>query len=342
MARPPKAGLDYFPLDVFIDKDDDIELLEGKYGNDGFALLIKTYMKIYAEKGYYIEVNEKNITILGKRTNINFEKVAEILNDLAKWEIFDTKLYEEYNILTSIRVQKTYVDAAVRRKEIDIISEFLLLKDINANINLLQIEFNEVNANIKQTLIPKVKEIESKEKVKEKESSVKSKYMELEKLYPLDNSKPAQKKQAVKNYESLIKKGITHEQLLNCVKNYVKLLSEKRISSIWAISNFFGKLEYWKKYIHTYPDGLLDAWQDALGIIEWKPKELDNLKKLVDAGCLSRHAKSALDEGKEYFHGIGSPDGMNKVMKQKAMDKSLQKKSKEFPPLILKGGNYPI
>ena len=140
----------------------------------------------------------------------------------------------------------------------------------------------------------------------------------------------------------MIESGITSDKLLACVKNYVKMLDDGSISSVWAISNFFGQKAYWKRYIYNFPQALLEAWKDALCIVEWKPIELENLKKLVDAGCLSRHARAALAEGKGYFHGIGSTDGLNKVMKQRGLDQSLKQKSNKLPPLVFKGGNYPI
>ena len=50
MARHFKKGLDYFPLDLNL--DDEVELLEAKYGLAGFALWVKLLMKIYSKMNY--------------------------------------------------------------------------------------------------------------------------------------------------------------------------------------------------------------------------------------------------------------------------------------------------
>lgn len=55
VARPKKTGLDYFPLDVYL--DDKFKFVEIKFKLEGFAIVIKLLQKIYAN-GYYIEWGE--------------------------------------------------------------------------------------------------------------------------------------------------------------------------------------------------------------------------------------------------------------------------------------------
>ena len=40
MARPQKAGIDYFPMDVDMDQDDKILLIEAEHGVEGFGILV--------------------------------------------------------------------------------------------------------------------------------------------------------------------------------------------------------------------------------------------------------------------------------------------------------------
>ena len=138
MARPQKKGIDYFPLDVTMDKtNDDIEMLEAKYVTNGFKTIIKLYMKIYQEEGYFVEWNEKSSLLLAKRVNADINEVNSIINDLVHWGVFNLNLFKTHSILTSKRIQKTYLEAVKKRKEVDIIESLLLVEKINDNINLI-------------------------------------------------------------------------------------------------------------------------------------------------------------------------------------------------------------
>ena len=52
MARPMKDGVDYFPLDVNVDKK--FRLVEAKFGIVGFGVIVKLFQLIYAENGYFL------------------------------------------------------------------------------------------------------------------------------------------------------------------------------------------------------------------------------------------------------------------------------------------------
>jgi len=157
MARPQKKGLDYFPLDVTMDKtDSDIEILEAKYKN-GFAILIKLYMKIYQEEGYFIKWDEKQSLLLSKRVNVDFKEVNDVVNDLTIWGVFDNELFLKYNILTSYRIQGTYIDAVKKRKSVDMFNSLMLTEIVNSNINLIDSDIYP------QSKVKKSKVKESKE-----------------------------------------------------------------------------------------------------------------------------------------------------------------------------------
>jgi len=172
MARPQKKGLDYFPLDVMMDRaDDDIEMLEAKYGTNGFATLIKLYMKIYQDDGYYIKWNEKPSLLLAKRVNVDINLINSIINDLIEWGIFDKKLYGEYHILTSKRIQHTYIDAVKKRKSVEMVGSLVLVEIVNNNINL-------INSDIyPQSKVKKSKVDKSKEDKEDKEKPVIKKFI---------------------------------------------------------------------------------------------------------------------------------------------------------------------
>ncbi|MCG8640909.1 MAG: DUF4373 domain-containing protein [Desulfobacterales bacterium] len=129
MARPNKAGLEYFPLDV--DVDDKIELLEAKHGIVGFGVLIKLYQQIY-KAGYFINLTEDRLLLLRKKIDVDIDKINEVINDCLRWELFDRDLFKLFGILTSTGIQKRYAEATKRRKDVEWIEEYILLKNLKA------------------------------------------------------------------------------------------------------------------------------------------------------------------------------------------------------------------
>jgi hypothetical protein len=165
MARPQKDGLDYFPLDVDIDQDDKVQLIEAEYGIIGFAIVIKLLMKIYKE-GYYYEWTEKEQLLFSKKVNVDINQVNGIINACLKWGLFDKTLYDKYKILTSKGIQRRYLEAVSRRKQIVFIKDFFLL-DVSKYQNIVFDNINQVNDDnnsINDDNNPQSKVKESKEK----------------------------------------------------------------------------------------------------------------------------------------------------------------------------------
>ena len=145
MARPQKTGLDYFPLDVDIDQDDKIQLIEARFGITGFGIIIKLFMKIYKE-GYFYEWTEKEQLLFSKRINVDINLVNDVINECIKWGLFDSTLYEKYKILTSKGIQRRYLEATGRRKQVEMIEEYCLI-DSSKYSNIIFVSINSVNVN---------------------------------------------------------------------------------------------------------------------------------------------------------------------------------------------------
>jgi uncharacterized protein DUF4373 len=162
MGRPFKAGVDYFPLDVVM--DDKVELLEAEHGITGFGIYVKLYQKIYANN-YWINWDNKSVIVFSSRINVDIKSVNAIINSCIEWGIFDKKLFEEFNILTSRGIQKRFFEITKRRKEIEIINEYLTV-DLpeNTGTKWVTVYINPVNES--KSTQSKVKQSESKEKVK--------------------------------------------------------------------------------------------------------------------------------------------------------------------------------
>lgn len=167
MARPQKEGLDYFPLDVDIDQDDKVAIIEARHGMLGFGLIIKLLMKIY-DNGYFYEWTEREQILFSRRVNVDINEVNVIINDSLKWGLFSKTLFDNYNILTSRGVQTRYLEAVKRRKDVTLISEYLLIADneLKKHKNIVIVSINKVNANINSKnacINPQSKVEESKE-----------------------------------------------------------------------------------------------------------------------------------------------------------------------------------
>ncbi len=124
MARPFKQGLDYFPLDT--NTDSKIEILESEYGLLGFGFIVRMFQKIYMNS-YYLEWNEYSPSLLKKETGLDKDTIQEMIDFCIKINIFDKEMYSKYNILTSKGIQKRYFTVSKRRKDIEIIDNYLLI-----------------------------------------------------------------------------------------------------------------------------------------------------------------------------------------------------------------------
>ena len=175
MARLLQTGLDYFPLDTNV--DDTIELLEAKFGIEGFGIFIKLLQKIYSNN-YYLDWNEEIKLLFVKKNSLNINVVNDILNYCLEKNIFNNNLFIKFSILTSSGIQARYFKAIERRKNIKIINEYILidLKKINANMDLINVNINSQNVNINSQNV----NINSQSKVNySKEEEIKEKDIDI-------------------------------------------------------------------------------------------------------------------------------------------------------------------
>lgn len=125
-----KEGIPSFLLDCRT--NDNISEIEAEYGVKGFAVVVRLWQKIYAEKGYYCEWIERSPLLFlsnwfGGNSGVTVSLINEIVKRCLNNGIFDAKMYEDYSILTSARIQEQYFDAVKRRKEIFVKKQYLLV-----------------------------------------------------------------------------------------------------------------------------------------------------------------------------------------------------------------------
>ena len=142
-GRPRKVGLDYFELDCLL--DDKVKLIQAEFGLKGFAIVVKLYQKIYSERGYYCEWNDKILLLLMVENGLSGDSknlINEIVLACIREGIFSEKLFKKFNILTSSGVQKRYLNATSKREEVEVKKEYLL---INVGKNRNNVVINSIN-----------------------------------------------------------------------------------------------------------------------------------------------------------------------------------------------------
>lgn len=128
MARPSKQGLDYFPLDIDFFNDPKIRHIIAKFGSRGVVVILQLYCRIY-RSGYFIEWSEDELRIFAKYDlGLPVPQVKAIIEEALNRSIFDKQLFEKFNILTSGGIQKRYFEASIKRLDINLVFEYVLIK----------------------------------------------------------------------------------------------------------------------------------------------------------------------------------------------------------------------
>ena len=108
----------YFPLKVNLFEEIAVELVEARFGLKGTAAIMKLLCKIHKENGYYLKWNAEQCTLFTNKAgrDINEQEMQGIVDILVEKAFFDSKTYKEQGVLTSIEIQKVWLEATKRRK----------------------------------------------------------------------------------------------------------------------------------------------------------------------------------------------------------------------------------
>ena len=145
MARPFKDGLEYFPLDTTFFMDDKIRLLKNEYGLNGVSVFLYLLCEIYRTSGYYKEWDDEIAMLVseGIGSGVDYKFINEIVACCIKRRLFSLEMYEKHKILTSARIQKTYIKACIGREEIRLIKDYLII-DINNRKDIPQSFYKKI------------------------------------------------------------------------------------------------------------------------------------------------------------------------------------------------------
>jgi hypothetical protein len=136
MARPTRQGIDYFPYDIDLDQDDKLGMIIAEFKYKGELLFTKLCGWIYKTNGYYTEWNEDvQLRFLRRYDYCGFSVsfINEVVPRFIKWGLFDKTVFDAFQIITSSRIQSTWLDATRKRKERHIDERIWLLEVIDAS-----------------------------------------------------------------------------------------------------------------------------------------------------------------------------------------------------------------
>lgn len=291
MARPTKQGIDYFPLDVYLDNK--FKFLEIKFGLEGFAIIIKIFQKIYAN-GYWCNFNEDEQLLFSYDIKVDINRIREIVNEAITRDIFDKNLFDTYQILTSKGIQKRYKEIVKRRKDVEIVPEYLL---INGDFGVSRV-FNECKSSQSKGKESKVKETKAKER-KVKESKVdKTSYLSISKQIE-EFTEDKELKEVLKEFVEM------REKNKKKLTNYAFYLILRKLSRLSANTN---------TQIEILNQSIQNSWQDVYALKtdfsnkkekklpDWYgsyEKQLENLPKEEEKEMTQEEIDKILKEAKE-------------------------------------------
>lgn len=180
MARPRKDGLDYFPVDVNILNDIKTKKLIRSYGTKTVAILIYLLSAIYRDNGYYLQYDDDLKFIIADEFDFEENFVENVILKMVEVDFFSKEMFEQYKILTSEGIQKRFLKASERRVSVNILSIYCLMNDSSAEFMYTETPVEESLriqkpsssvVSVYKSTQSKVKKIESKNKVNNKEDS---------------------------------------------------------------------------------------------------------------------------------------------------------------------------
>ena len=268
MARPRKRTVDYFPHECKHGKT--LDILESKYGNDGYAFWFKLLETLGTTEGHFYDFSKPEFAIyLSSKVKLSEEKCEEILDLLARLQVIDTELWEEKQLIWSqnfvdniedvYRTRNTNCptkEGIIREKE-GCLVENTEKTGVNSTEN--------TQSKLKET---KLKEKKEKESIKEagKSSGLKEKanqvfqcWNETQAGVKHRNLTPPMKK----SVNARLKDGYSVKELNQAIQNLSKALNDDSYywTHRWTLQEFLSRGQ--GAQIDKFLDGIDDMLKDG-------------------------------------------------------------------------------
>lgn len=131
MAGRPKQGIDYagWSVDIF-DGDKKIDKLLDAKGWKGFGIYFFLCQRAYKTNGYYYEWGYDDCATTARKMGggINSGTVKETVDYCLQVDLFDKRLFEEWEVLTSRGIQRRFWTVLSERRSKTVYREYWLLK----------------------------------------------------------------------------------------------------------------------------------------------------------------------------------------------------------------------
>lgn len=237
-GRPSKTGLDYFELDCQL--EDNIKLIQAEFGLKGFAIIVKLYQKIYGSKGYYCEWNEDVLLLFMSENGVSSDNknlIENVVSACVRRDIFDKKLFDKYQILTSHGIQKRYLNATYKREKVNVKKEYLLISVGKNNKNVVINSISDGTNSINSDGNSQSREEKRKEEKSRVENDHVSMFEEFWSAYP----KKTARNLTEHRYVELIE-DIEEASLVSSAVNYADYCKKSEIENKYIKSpqNFLG------------------------------------------------------------------------------------------------------
>jgi hypothetical protein len=117
MARPQKQTVDYFPHDAQASQGDTLSILQGKWGNDGYAFWFRLLEKLSSSEGHYIDCrNPVKWQLLLAKTQLNNGTGVEIMDTLVELDAIDATLWRKHKVIWCQNLVDNISDAYRNRR----------------------------------------------------------------------------------------------------------------------------------------------------------------------------------------------------------------------------------
>lgn len=282
MARPNKAGLDYFELDCHLNEK--VRLVQAEFGLKGFAIVVKLYQKIFGELGYYCEWNEDSLLLFMSENGVFSRDEKNLINEIVsaciRRNIFSEYLFNKYGILTSECIQERYLNAASRRERIELKKEYLLLSDVqkqqNVVINSINVSNNSINvSNNSQSRVEKSK-VENINNMCKMDALIL--FERLWKLYPVKRGKGQ-----ISNTQKVKLFGIGFDEMNRAIQRYKEYVDSTDYLHYQNGSTFFnsGYMDYLDNNYTPVktPGKTQNSKKNAFNNFRQREYDYDNLEK---------------------------------------------------------------
>jgi hypothetical protein len=147
MARPLKQGLDFIYMNVDETEEEETLILESENPATAYAVYHVIRQLIGKGHGYYIHDDNRLRIKINQRISVDINTVNDIINRSLGHHLFSICHHQQYNILTSKKIQEDYFHVTYKRKSVEYCNAYIM-KGVNVGTKAIDVDINGVNDDI--------------------------------------------------------------------------------------------------------------------------------------------------------------------------------------------------